>query len=145
MGLDSAKRVMSGTHGHLWWEGDKVCECSGFQAKIAFNKEDIHLDGEMAVDSKTTSYKGTGNVSLYKVSSRMAQLIGDKIMNGEDLRFTLISELNDPDAYGAERVMISNVSLDDLTLADWKRAASGMVECPFTFTRHKFLDMVDVR
>ena len=143
--MDSAKRVMSGTHGHLWLEGEKVGECSAFQAKMAFNKEDVSMDGEMAVDVKVTSTKGTGSMTLYKVSSRMAQLIGGRIMDGQDVRFTLISELDDPDAYGAERVSIGNVSMDDLTRADWKRASIGTVECPFTFTRFKFLDEVDAR
>ena len=143
--MDSAKRVMSGTFGHLYLEGEKVSETQAFQAKYAFNKEKINLDGQMAEDVKVTSTSGAGSVTLHKVSSRMANLIGDRIQNGEDVRFTIISELDDPDAYGAERVAIYNVSFDDLTLADWKRATVGSTECPFTFTRHKFLDTVAAR
>ena len=82
---------------------------------------------------------------MHKVSSRMANAIGSSIRNGRDLRFTIISKLADPDAYGAERVAVKNVSFDDLTLADWEVATNGKVEAPFTFTDYEFLDLVEAR
>ena len=114
--MDSAKRVISGTWGEVWLEGDKVSECYGLQAKVSFNK----------------------------VTSRMALAIGENIRNGKDVRFTIVSKLKDPDAYGAERVVLSNVSFDDLTLADWEAKSVGKVECPFTFTDYEFLDEIGV-
>ena len=50
--MDSAKRVISGTWGEVWLDGDKVSECYGLQAKVSFNKEDIALCGQMASDKK---------------------------------------------------------------------------------------------
>jgi hypothetical protein len=111
---------------------------------MVFNKEDVPICGQMAVDSKIISTKGTGSIKLHKVNSRMAIAIGEQISNGRDLRYTLVSKLDDPDAYGAERVSLSNVSLDDLTIADWEAAKKGMVESPFTFTKYKYLDLVGV-
>ncbi len=143
--MDSAKRVMSGTWGEVWLDNAYVSECYGMQAKMNFNKEDVQMCGRMAVDSKITNMKGTGSLSLYKVSSRMAIAIGNAIKNGRDLRFTVISKLADPDAYGAERVVVENVSFDDLTLADWEVATNGKVEVPFTFTDYNFLDTVGAR
>ena len=142
--MDSAKRVISGTWGEVWLDGDKVSECYGLQAKVSFNKEDIALCGQMASDKKVTSIDCTGSLRLYKVTSRMAQAIGENIRNGKDVRFTIVSKLKDPDAYGAERVVLSNVSFDDLTLADWEAKSVGKVECPFTFTDYEFLDEIGV-
>ncbi len=139
----SAKRVMNGTHGTVWLDGEQLAECYGFQAKYSFNKESVPMCGQMAEDSKITSVKGTGSLRLYKVYSRAAALIGDAVKNGEDPRFTVVSQLSDPDAYGAERVAIRNVSFDDLTLADWEAKNVGKVEMPFTFTDHEFLDIVE--
>lgn len=141
--MDSAKRVMSGTWGEAWLDGDKVAECYGLQAKVSYNKEDVALCGQMFVDSKVKSVKGSGSIRMHKTSSHMAKLIADKIKAGQDVRFTIISKLADPDAYGAERVAIKNVSFDDLTLADWEADNFGKVECPFTFTDYEYLDMVD--
>ena len=142
--MDSAKRVISGTWGEVWLEGDKVSECYGLQAKVSFNKEDIALCGQMASDKKVTSVECTGSLRMHKVTSRMALAIGENIRNGKDVRFTIVSKLKDPDAYGAERVVLSNVSFDDLTLADWEAKSVGKVECPFTFTDYEFLDEIGV-
>lgn len=141
--MDSAKRVVSGTWGEVWLDGDKVSECYGLQAKASFNKEGIALCGQMASDKKVTSIDCTGSLRLHKVTSRMAQAIGENIRNGRDVRFTIVSKLKDPDAYGAERVVLRNVSFDDLTLADWEAKSVGKVECPFTFTDYEFLDVIE--
>ena len=142
--MDSAKRVMSGTHGELWYDGEKVAEVYKFQAKVTLNKEDINMCGVMWTDSKVKSISGKGSMGLHKANTRMGIKIGDAISRGEDVRGTLISKLDDPDAFGAERVAIKDVSMDDLTLADWEAAATGKVECPFTFRGFNYLDKVSV-
>lgn len=141
--MDSAKRVISGTWGQAWLDGDIMAECYGLQAKVKFNKEDVPICRQMATDKKVTSVECTGSVRLHKVNSRMAKAIGEKIRDGRDIRFTIVSKLADPDAYGAERVVLKNVSFDDVTLADWEAKSIGKVESPFTFTDYEFLDMID--
>ena len=141
--MDSAKRVMSGTWGEVWLDSDYMAETYGFQAKVSFNKTDVAMCRHMATDSKVTSVKMTGSLRMHKVNSRMAIKIGEEIRNGKDLRFTIISKLADPDAYGAERIVLKNVSMDDLTLADWEAGANGSIEAPFTFTDYEFLDKVE--
>ncbi len=143
--MDSAKRVISGTFAEIWLDGDKVQEAYGLQAKVAFNKEDIAICGQMATDSKVTSITCTGSLKMHKVNSRMAIAIGEHIRNGRDVRFTIVSKLADPDAYGAERVVLKNVSFDDLTLMDAEAKAVGKVESPFTFTDYEFLDIIQPR
>lgn len=141
--MDAAKRVISGTWGEVWLEGEKVSECYALQAKITYNKEDVALCGQMCTDYKVKSYKGAGSLKMHKVSSRMGRLIGEKIRNGQDVRFTIISKLADPDAYGAERVVLKNAGFDDLTLADWEADTLGKVEAPFTFSDYEYLDAID--
>ncbi len=140
--MDNAKRVASGTWGELWLDGEKVAEVYKFQAKVTMDKENIPQCGVIWTDSKVRSISGTGSMGLHKASSRMARKIGDAIKRGQDLRFTAVSKLADPDAYGAERVSIKDVSFDDLTLADWEAAVSGKVEAPFTFRDYDYLDLI---
>lgn len=140
-----AKRIINGTNGELWLDGEQVAEISGFQAKVNITKETVNLCGQYAEDSKVVGYAGKGSVKMYKVNSRMAIKIADQLKQGRDTRFTMISKLVDPDSYGAERVVIKNVSLDDLTLADWEAKKAGTIESPFTFTDYEFLDMIEVR
>lgn len=142
MAMDSAKRVMSGTKAELWLDDEFLAECHKFQAKVTANKEDVPMCGIMWTDSKIKSIAGKGSMGIYKVNSRMARIVGEKIRNGQDPRFVVISKLDDPDAYGAERVAVKDVSFDDLTLADWEAGVFGKVECPFTFRDYEFIDMV---
>ena len=136
------KRIMNGTFGECWLDGDYVGEVKKAQAKIEFNKESVKQCGTWAEDNKITGYKGTGSLTLFKVNSRMALKIADMIKKKRDVRFTVISKLKDPDAYGAERVSITGVQMDDLTLFDWEAQKPLETEAPFTFTGYEYLDQI---
>lgn len=141
--IDSAKRVISGTYGEVWVDGEKIAECTACQGKVSKNKETINLCGQFMTDTKATSGSGAGSLTLYHVDSGFLQRSRD-VQDGVDRRFTIVSKLRDPDSYGAERVAFYNVSLDDVTLADWQAASVGKVTAPFTFSRYEFLDLIEV-
>lgn len=140
--IDSAKRVINGTYGEIWLDGEKLAECTACQLRVAKNKDTINLCGQFMSDRKATSGDGTGSLTLYHVDSGMLQRQAD-LQSGVDRRFTLISKLRDPDSWGAERVAVYNVSFDDLTLADWQAATVGTVTAAFTFSRYELLDLID--
>ena len=139
--LDATK-VINGTYGQVFLGDDEVAEMKAFQAKLEFQKEEIKVAGQMAVDTKLMSYTGKGSLQLHKVNSRMVKLLLDEIKQGKDPRFTLIGKLADPNSNGAERIAIKDVSFDDLTLFDFEVGALGQTECPFTFTDYDFLDLI---
>ena len=143
--FDSAKRVMSGTWGEVWFDGDLVSETYKFSAKLTYNKTEIGRNGSMAVDTKVTSYKGTGSVGMRKVNSRMLHLLADKIKDGKDVRFTIIGKLDDPDAYGSERLVIENAWFNKLTLQKFENAKMIDEEYSGGFTDYYFPDLVKVR
>ena len=138
-----AKQVFSGTFGSIWLDDQYVCECTGAQGKVTFNKETVAIPGKMMNDQKVMSVDGKGSLTMNKINSRMATLIGERIRDGIDVRFTIISKIADPDANGPERVRVTGVSFDDLTLFDWTHGTAGKVEAPFTFTDYQFLDLVE--
>ena len=142
--IDSAKRVLSGTWGELWVDGEKIAECTACQGKVSKDKQTVNLCGQFMSDTKATSGSGTGSLTLYKVDSGFLQKEND-LQNGVDRRYTVISKLKDPDAWGAERVAFYNVSLDEMTLADWQAATVGTVTVPFTFSRYELLDAIEVQ
>lgn len=134
-------RVMSGTWGQVWVDGELWVELESFQAKYSKNKSDIALCGEMVVGTKVTSVKGTGSISAHKVYTRNPAQI-DAILEGRDVRCTIVGKLDDPDAFGAERVALYDVSFDDETLMDFAAGNPGKVTYPFTFGRREWLDTV---
>lgn len=138
--IDSAKRVMSGTFGELWWDGELIAECDKFTAKYTQNKKEVNLARQLISDTKVMGSKGTGSFRIYKVYSRF-RAYADAVQAGEDVRGTFVSKLDDPDAYGSERVALYNVSLDEVPLVNWERKTIQKDEVPFTFTSHKFLEV----
>ena len=142
--IDSAKRIINGTYGSVWIDGEVIAECTALQAKVSKSKQTVNLCGQFMDDTKATNGTGSGSLTLYKVDSGFAQKQSG-IQDGVDRRFTIISKLKDPDSYGAERVAVYNVSFDDLTLADWQAATMGTVTAPFTFSRYEYLDEIEVQ
>jgi hypothetical protein len=137
-----AKRIINGKWGEVWLDDEKVGECYGLQAKVNFKKEDVIMCGQMGNDKKVTGWDGTGSLKMHKVNSRMAKLVRSLMADGRDVRFTIISKLDDPDTEAAERIAISGVSFDDITLADWEAGNIGKIEAPFTFTGAKYQDEI---
>ena len=67
--IDSARRVISGTWGELWIDGEKVAEVSACQAKVALNKETVNLCGRFMTTHKAMNASGTGSLTMHKVDS----------------------------------------------------------------------------
>ena len=141
MAIDERK-IMNGTHGTVFLDGEEVAELKAFQAKLEFQKEEVKVAGKMATGTKYMGYSGKGSLTLHKVNSRMIKAIGNQIKEGKEPRFTIIGKLADPDADGVERIAINNVSFDDLTLFDFEVGAVGTCECPFTFTDLECIDLI---
>lgn len=137
----AAPRVMNGTFKRVWLDGVLVAGMTSFTAKISKQKQDVNMCGQMAVDSKTTNVKGTGSIEVWHIYTDTADDL-DNLMSGIDERHTLVGELNDPDAFGAERIAYYNVSFDDMTLADSTAGSPGRRTKSFTFTRAELLDIV---
>ena len=143
MAFDSAKRVINGTWGEIWLDGQYVAECYKFQAKDSYTHEDVAMAGRLRMGKKLTKIDGTGSVGMHKINSRMADIVGQQIKAGIDPRFTIVAKLADPDAYGAERVIFTDVAFDDLTIMDWEVGVNGTVEAPFTYGDYEFVDMIE--
>lgn len=141
----NVEQIMNGTFGEVWLDGDKVSECFGLEAKVEFEKEEIVTCGSLGTDTKLMAYKGTGSMKLYKMNSRMAQKLSDKIKTGENPRFQILSAIRPNKNGTAERILIKDACFDDLTLASWEVKQKGEVECPFTFTDWEVIDAVQQR
>ncbi|SKC82929.1 phage tail tube protein [Maledivibacter halophilus] len=140
----SGNRVVNGTWGEIWLDGDKISELTGLEAKITLKKEDVNMCGVLAKDTKVTGWEGKGTLKIHKVNSRMMIKLGESIKKGKDVRFTVLAKLADPDTVDAqaERIVLKDVSFDDLTLMNFETKALGKVECPFTFTDYDFMDLI---
>lgn len=137
------RRAINGTWGEMWLEGDLVRECTGLKADVGLEFLDVPMCGNLGKHQKVGGLAGNGSTTMTKVNSRMAIKLSDMIKAGKTPTFTIISKLADPDAYGAERVVLKNCQFSSLTLADWAANQIGSITQNFTFTDWDYLDMIE--
>lgn len=137
-----AKRVINGTYGEIWLDGELLGECFALQAKVTITKADVIMCGKASKSQKMVGWEGKGTLKLNKVNSRMINKLGNNIKLGKQTTCTIISKLADPDSFGTERVVLKGVSFDDLTLVDWEAKKNAQNDCPFTFEDYDFIDLI---
>lgn len=138
-----ARRVINGTYGECWLDGDYLAEVTGCNIKIDFNKQAVNQIQTFMEGNKIIGGKGTGTLKFNKVTSRMLQYLSDATKKGIFEPMTIISNIKDPEAFGAERVKVSGVLFDSLTLADWEVAKTGEESYSFTFTDFTLIDYIE--
>ncbi|WP_044502807.1 phage tail tube protein [Megasphaera massiliensis] len=138
-----AEQVMSGTQGELWIDGQYMAEVTAFKAEIKLVKEEVNQVKKVFKQYKITGAEATGNVKLNHVSSFFAVKMADNIKNGKQTVCTIVSKVDDPDAIGAERVVIRDATFDKLTLADWQAKKLVEDDYDFTFTDFELLDVAE--
>ena len=121
-----AKRVMYGTRGMLWLDGDEIAEVESVKATLEANKIEVKMAGHMSSGYKVVGYKGTGSFKVIK--------------QGKQVTMSLVSKLDDPDAVGSERVMLKNVIIDSVDLINWELGKLGEEDYKFTFDDYELLD-----
>jgi len=141
----TAPRVMNGKWGMLYWDGEPVFEVSKFEATLKLEREDVDFAMQMSKDSKLTGYSGEFSFTIKKIFSRGQIKLANAIKQGRDIRCQLIGKLDDPDAYGSERLVLNNCWFGDLTLMSFENAKVLEEEYSGGFTDFDFPDMVRVR
>lgn len=134
MPLD-ASRVILGTYGQVFLGGVWQTNLNHLEANVETQKKELNLSGDNWVRHKKGPLKGTGTMSGFKVTS-------DMIRNGF-AKTEIISKLDDPEAYGHERVRIMNVMPDKIQLANWTAGNEVTEEIPFTFEGYELLDPIE--
>ena len=124
-------KVISGTHGLVWINNEKVAEFKSFKAEITTERKDVQLG--MSVDSKIVGLKGEGTLVINKVYTR-GKKIFESWKKGKDYRARIVSSVQDPDSFGEERVSIDNVWFNKLSLANLAKGEVIEEEIPFGFT-----------
>ena len=77
------------------------------------------------------------HTSSYFVSKTLAD-----IKQGKSTPVTITSNLDDPAVEGNERVKLTGVTFDEVTLADWEAGKLGEESIPFTFQDAELIDAI---
>ena len=134
-------QAMLGTFGEVWLDDDYMAEANKLRAEVTINYDDVKMARKLMTGKKMTGLEGSGEIQLVKVSSAVAKKISDKIKAGQTPSFKIISKLKDPDAIGAERVVLYGCKFEKATLADWEHGNIGSESYSFTFEDWDLLDV----
>lgn len=138
-----AKKVMYGTYGDMWIDGDKIAEVEELKATLSADKVEVKMAGHMTKGYKVVGYTGKGSFKVHKVSSYFIKKLAPSIKQGKQVTCTIISKVADPDSVGTERVSITGVLIDSVDLVNWSIGKIGEESYNFTFEDYDLLDEAD--
>lgn len=136
------EKTINGTFGELWIDDYYLAEVTGLEAKVTLEKTEVNQVGTLAKGYKITGIDCKGTIKLNKVTSYFVNLLSKNTMNCKQTTCTIISKLADPDSNGTERIKLSGVTFDELTLANWEAKKLGEESIPFTFTGWEVMDSI---
>ena len=133
MALDASRTIHSRC-GKVLIDGNEQTNVTECTAKVDLDKKELNLIGDKWTRYKKGNMKGSGTFKGYHVTSEMIER--------EFSRFELILCLEDPEAYGFERIRLKNCMADSLYLANLKVGDLVQEESPFTFEQYELLDKI---
>lgn len=136
-------KVLRGTFGKVWVDGERLSNVKSFEAKAALDYEDMIVNGDFGTKKRYMGYSITGTMVLHKFDSFILKKYQAAIMTGELPDMTIVAALDDPTAYGAERVQLRDITLDEVTLAKFENKTLTEEEVPFAAGSYEFLDLIE--
>lgn len=136
------ERVLNGTYGEIWINDQYMAEVVSFKAELDIDNQEVVQTGTRGTGYKFMGYKGSGELKMNKVSSYVTKMVSKQLKEGKTPTATIISKLDDPDAYGAERVKIIGATFSKLTLADWEAKKLTEETVPFDFQDYDLIDTI---
>lgn len=135
-------RVFRGSFGKVWLDDERLANIKSFEAKATLNYEDMDVNGELGTRKRYMGYAITGTMTLHKYDSTILEKYREGIASGDLPEIGIVTALDDPTAYGAERISLSDVTFDEVTLMKFENKGLVEEEVPFSAAAFELLDTV---
>lgn len=139
---NKANRVINGTHGCVWVNGEKWLDLTSLELKVTLEYEDVYFAEDTGKHRKFMGWTGEGSIVLKKVYSRGATLLAEAVKTGKMPDVTITSKLADPASYGTERVTVSSVTFNEFLLTKIEQRALLEEELGFEFGNFDILEAI---
>ena len=140
MEVMESKRPFYGSRGMLWIDGYRVAEVLEVKATLTAKKLEVPMARHLSVGYKMVGFEGKGSFKVHKVTSFFIEKLAPAIKEGRQVLFTLVSDVDDPDAVGNERVELYNCMVDSVDIANWAVGKLSEEEYNFTFEDYNMTD-----
>ena len=139
---DIVNKIIRGTFGRLWIDGELLANIKSFECKATMNYETLKINGEMCDQQRYLGYALAGTMTLHKINTLMVNKVRAGMINGQMPPIKLVGALADVDSDGSERIEIYNVTFDEVTLLKFENGTVGEEEVPFKAGGFKYLDTI---
>ena len=135
-------KILRGNFGALWINNEEVAEVKTFEAKVTLEYAELDIMGKMGKYQRNTGFTGEGTMVLHKINSRIIKLVGEELQDGKLPEIKIVAKLADPTADGEERVVFTNVTVDELMLMKFENKELREEEVPFKFAEYEIIDSI---
>lgn len=137
-----SQNVIAGTFGSVWVNDEEWLHVTKFEAKVTGEFEDINMAGKYGVGKKYMGWTGEGTITVNKVNSTVTKMLADAFKKGVMPEIKIVAKLADPQALGAERIEILEVTFSEFMLINFELKAKMEEEVPFTFEDYNLIDTI---
>ncbi|WMI80902.1 phage tail tube protein [Anaerotignum sp. MB30-C6] len=135
-------RILTGTTGNVWLDGQLLAQIKSIEAKISGNYEEADFVGDFATHHVYTGWTGEGTLVLHKIDSTALRLLADKFKTGVEPDLKIVTQLEDKNTKKSERVALSEIVFTEMMLAKFESKALIEEELPYKFSDYEVLEMI---
>lgn len=135
-------KILRGSFGAVWLNDDEMGAVKSFEAKINLEYEDVDIVGDLGKHKRYMGFTGEGTMTLHKIDSTIADLLHKGVQTGDIPDIKIVAKLDDPTAYGAERVELTGVTINEIMALKFENKALREEEVPFSFSGYRFIDLI---
>lgn len=135
-------KILRGSFGAVWLNGEELGSVKSFEAKITLEYEDVDVMGKLGKEKRYMGFNGEGTMTLHKIDTTIGSLLAEGIVTGNIPEIKIIAKLEDPTAYGSERVEFTGVTINEVMAMKFANKELRGEEVPFNFSEFRFIDKI---
>lgn len=132
--------VLHGSGGTAWFNGKKLTTLQSIEAKVTADYEDINVCGDPATYRIYNGFSGEGSFTVLKLDSEVLKMMSEAYASGVMPEITIVSALTQKGTNKVERVALSEVTIDEMSLIKYEKKAKVEQEVPFKFGNFEVLE-----
>lgn len=136
-------KVLRGTFGKVWINNERIADIKSFEAKITAEYDDMNINGDFGTKKRYMGFSIAGTIVCHKANSRWLKMLGEGFTSGDVPVSKITVTLEDPSVSGSQRVLLTDVLFDELTLGQFENKTILEEEMPFTAGGYEVLGVID--
>lgn len=141
----NSDRVINGTFGEFWYNGHYLAQITACKMEVSIKTSAITQVQNLIDGQKMIGMEAKGEIKLHHIDSYMMMQMYEDLKAGKTPRGTAVTNLKDPDAFGAERIACYGCLIDKMILIDWEAGKPCEESYSFTFQDWELLDKIEAK